>query len=123
MNEENFSKLSSYKEEKVKSYTMSYNRDVVKFAQQHSTNLAASRFGVDRKRIREWIRSIDEIAARAPTKKKIGGGGWKPVIIEIEEKLLKWIPEHRLCMLYISHKMIHAKAKASRNHGTIVIMG
>ena len=74
MNEENFSKLSSYKEEKVK-YIMSYNNDFVKFAQEHSTNLAASRFGVDRKRIREWIRSIDEITARAPTKKRPGGGG------------------------------------------------
>ena len=54
---------------------MSYNNDFVKFAQEHSTNLAASRSGVDRKRIREWIRSIDEITARAPTKKRPGGGG------------------------------------------------
>ena len=51
------------------------------------------RFGVDKKKIREWIRSIDEVTGRAPTKKRLYGGGRKPVIMEIEEKLLKWINE------------------------------
>ena len=77
MDEETFSKLFSYKGEKVKSYKMSYKRDVVKFAQKHSINLAAPRFGVTRKRMREWIRSCDEITARAPTKKILDGGGRK----------------------------------------------
>ena len=53
---------------------MSYKRDVLKFAQEHAINLAALRFGVDRKRIREMIRSIDEITASAPTKKIWSGG-------------------------------------------------
>ena len=67
MDEEKFSKLSPHKGGKVKSYTMSYKRDVVKSAQEHSITLVASR--VDRKRIREWIRSIDKNTARASTKK------------------------------------------------------
>ena len=39
-------------------------------------------------RIRELI-SINEITARAPSKKRLDGGGRKAVIMEIKEKLLK----------------------------------
>ena len=41
MDEVNFSKRSSHIGGEVKLYTMSYKRDVVKFAQEHSINLAA----------------------------------------------------------------------------------
>ena len=49
--------------------------------------------------------------ARAPTKKRHDGGGRKPVIMEIEEKLLKWIHERIPRMLHVSQKIIRAKAK------------
>ena len=54
---------------KLKSYTMSYKRDVAKFAQERSIKLATSRIGLDTRR--EWIRSTREITARAPTKKSL----------------------------------------------------
>lgn len=50
---------------KVKSYAMSQKRDVVKFTQEYSINLAASRFIVDRKRIAEWIRSIEALTSQS----------------------------------------------------------
>ena len=119
MDEVNFSKRSSHIGGEVKLYTMSYKRDVVKFAQEHSINLAASRFGVDRKRIREWVRGIDEVSSTTPTKKRHDGGGWKPVIMEIEAKLLKWIHEWRSRILHVSQKTIRAKAKAMFDEGNI----
>ena len=73
--EESFSKLLSHKGGKVKSYIISCKRDVVKFAQERSINLATSRSRVDGGRIREWIRSINKIRARALTKKRLDGDG------------------------------------------------
>ena len=73
--EESFSRLLSHKGGKVKSYIISCKRDVVKFAQERSINLATSRSRVDGGRIREWIRSINKITARALTKKRLDGDG------------------------------------------------
>ena len=112
MDEVNFSKRSSHIGGEVKLYTMSYKRDVVKFAQEHSINLAASRFGVDRKRIREWVRGIDEVSSTTPTKKRHDGGGWKPVIMEIEAKLLKWIHEWR-------SRILHSKNNSCKSKGNV----
>lgn len=119
MGEEKFSKLSSHKGGELKLHAMSYKRDAVKFAQGHPTNLTASRFGEDKKIITEWIRSIDEITARAQTKKRHERGGRKPVIMEIKEKLLKWIPKCRSRMVHVSQKIISAKTKAMFDKGNV----
>ena len=100
MDKESFPKLSSQKGGKLKSYTMSYKRDVAKFAQERSIKLATSRIGLDTRR--EWIRSTHEITARAPTKKRLDGGRPKPVIMKIEEKVLKCIQTCRSYMLHVS---------------------
>ena len=86
------------KGEKVKSYTMAYKRDVAEFAQERSIKLATSRIGLDTRR--ERIRSTGEIIARKPKKKRLDGGRPKPVIIKIEEKVLKCIQTRRSCMLH-----------------------
>ena len=83
------------------------------------TNLTASRFGEDKKIITEWIRSIDEITARAQTKKRHERGGRKPVIMEIKEKQLKWIPKCRSRMVHVSQKIIRAKTKAMFDKGNV----
>ena len=119
MGEEKFSKLSSRKGGELKSHIMSYKRDAVKFAQGHPINLTASRFGEDRKIITEWIRSNDEITVRAQTKRRHERGGRKPVIMEIKEKLLKWIPKCRSRMVRVSRKIIRAKTKAVFHKGNV----
>ena len=77
---------------------MSYKRDIAKFTQERSIKLATSRIGLDTRR--ERIRSTEEIIARAPTKKRLDGGRPKPVIMKIEEKVLKCIQTRRSCMLH-----------------------
>ena len=47
---------------------------------------------------------MDEIMARAPKKKWLDESGQKPVIMEIQEKLQRWIHERRSHMLHVSRK-------------------
>ena len=112
MDDDILSKQMSHKGSKIKAYTMSFKQTAVKFARENSINSAALKFNVDRKRVREWISNIDEISAKKSTRKRLDGGGRKPVIVEIEEKLLEWIHEKRSKMLHVSRKMIQIKAKA-----------
>ena len=97
-NTERCSKLMSHKGSKIKSYTMSFKVNVATFSGRNSINSASLKFNVDRKRVREWMSNINEISSKKSTRKKLDGGGRKPVISEIEENL--------------SRKMIQIKAKA-----------
>ena len=54
---------------------------------------------------------MDEIMARAPKKKLLDGSGPKPVIMEIEEKLQRWIHERRSHMLHVSRKRFVQKQR------------
>ena len=47
---------------------------------------------------------MDEIMAKEPKKKWLDGSGQKPVIMEIQEKLQRWIHERRSHMLHVSRK-------------------
>ena len=103
---------TSRKGSKIKSYTMSFKQTVAKFAKENSINSASMKFKVDRKRIREWINNLEKISTKKSTRKRLDGGGRKPMIVEIEENLLEWIYERRSKMLHVSRKMIRIKAKA-----------
>lgn len=105
-------RLTSHKGSKIKSYTMSFKLTVAKFAKENSIHSASSKFNLDRKRVREWVKSINELSAKKSTRRRLDGGGRKPVIIEIEENLLEWIHERRSKMLHVSRKIIQIKAKA-----------
>ena len=97
---------TSHKGSKIKSYTMSFKQTVAKFAKENSINSASMKFKVDRKQIREWINNLEKISTKKPTRKRIDGGGRKPMILEIEENLLEWIYERRSKVLHVSRKMI-----------------
>ena len=103
---------TSHKGSKIKSYTMSFKQTVAKFAKENSINSASVKFKVDRKRIREWINNLEKISTKKSIRKRLDGGGRKPMIVEIEENLLEWIYERRSKMLHVSRKMIRTKAKA-----------
>ena len=102
-------KATSHKVLKIKSYTMPFRQTVAK---ENSINSASMKFKIDRKRIGEWINNPEKISAKKSTRKRIDGGGRKPMIVEIEENLLEWIYEGRSKMLPVSRKMIQIKAKA-----------
>ena len=55
---------SSHKNENIKSYTLSFKLVVVKHAKMSSIVAAERKFGVDRKRVREWIQNESKIQIR-----------------------------------------------------------
>ena len=99
-------KATSHKVSKIKSYTVPFRQTVAKFAKENSINSDSMKFKVDRKRIGEWINNLEKISTKKSTKKRLDGGGRKPMIVENEENLLEWIYERRRKMLHVSRKMI-----------------
>ena len=92
---------------------MSFKQTVAKFTKENSINSASMKFKeVNCKQIREWINNLEKIYTKKSTRKRLDGGGPKPMIVEIEENLLEWIYEKRSKMLHVSRKMIRIKAKA-----------
>ena len=75
--------FSSHKNGKIKFYTLSFKLLVVKYAKMPSIGAAEQKFGVDRKRIREWIQNESKIQNKVSSKnrgsftKKLDGGGKK----------------------------------------------
>ena len=80
---------------------LSFKLLVVKHAKMSSIGAAERKFGVDRKRIREWIQNESKIPNKFCSKnrgrfaKKLDGGGRKIKDIDLEEMLLKWITLQR----------------------------
>ena len=77
---------TSHKGSKIKSYTMSFEQTVTKFAKENSISSASMKFKVDRKRIRQWINNLEKICTKKSKRKRLDGGGRKPMVVEIEEK-------------------------------------
>ena len=91
---------------------MSFKQTDAKFAKKNSINAASMKFKVARKRIREWINNLEKISTKKSTRKRLDGGGRKPMIVEIENNLLEWLYERRSKMLHVPKKMIRIKATA-----------
>ena len=87
----------SHKNEKIKSYTLSFILLVVKHAKMSSIGVAERKFGIDRKGIREWIQNESKTQNKASSKNrdsfatKLDGGGRKIKNMDFEEMLLEWI--------------------------------
>ena len=61
-------KSSSQSNEKIKSYTLSFELLVVKHAKMSSTGAAERKFGVNRKTIRKWIQNKSKIQNKVSSK-------------------------------------------------------
>ena len=81
---------TSHKGLKRKSYTMPFEQRVVEFAKGNSIKSASMKFKVHCKRTREWINNLEKISTKRSTRKRLDGGGQKPMIVEIEENPLEW---------------------------------
>ena len=70
---------------------------VVNHAKKSLIGAAEWKFGVDRKRIREWIQNESKIQNKVSSKnrvsfaKKLDGGGRKIKDMDLEKMLLEWI--------------------------------
>ena len=82
-----------------------------------SIGAAEQKFGVDRKRIREWIQNESKIQNKVSSKnqgsfaKKLDGGGRNIKDMNLEEMLLEWITLQRSKSLRVSRKLIQRKAR------------
>ena len=91
--QEEQTKSSSHKNEKIKSYTFSFKLLVVKHAKMSSIEAAERKFWVDRKRIKEWIQNESQIQNKVSSKnrgsfaRKLDGGGRKIKDMDLEEML------------------------------------
>ena len=105
---------TSHKGEKVRSYTISFQLQVIEYAEDLSIAAAAQKYKVDHHSFRDWKEKknmLQEISTSKNKKRiRLEGGGRKPLSNEMEETLLEWIMERRLKMLRVSRKIIRKKA-------------
>ena len=102
------------RKEKHKSYTVNYKLKAVDVAKKKSIASASREFGVDRKRIREWITQeakLDAFRKDGKSKSKRLKGGRKAQNEDMEELLFEWITELRSRNLRVSRAMIMRQAK------------
>ena len=86
----------SYADLKINSYSAEYKLEAIKFVEEgNSIHRASRKFNVDRKRIREWQRTKADLEATDHKRKRLEGGGRKPLDEEMEEVLLEWVHQRR----------------------------
>ena len=61
-----------------KSYTTLFKLEVVRAAKLTTQRKAAARFGVDRKQVRAWISSEDQLLGCPRKRRRLDGAGCKP---------------------------------------------
>ena len=107
---------TSHKGKKLQTYSLELKREAIKYAEMHGNRPASRLFRVDEKRIREWRSKKTEIETLVATtngkqRKKLAGGGRKPMSTKLEEHLLEWITSRYSQGLQVSCKLIMKKAE------------
>ena len=97
-----------------KFYSVTFKLKVVEFAEQHSNRNASQVFGVDRKRVREWVKSKNDLQLWAKSRKRAPGAGRKVRYEEIDKKLIAWFEERREAGVRVTGKAM--KNEALRLH-------
>lgn len=106
----------SHKGKKLQTYSLELKSEAIKYAEIHGNRPASRLFRVDEKRIREWRSKKSEIETLVATsngkqRKKLRGGGRKPLSTKLEEHLLEWINNRYSQGLQVSCKLIMKKAE------------
>lgn len=99
---------------KNRSFSMSYKRDAIAFAEKTSNRCAARKFKVDGKRIREWRQNrelIIEACKNGIEKHRLKGAGRKVAHQAMEEELIRWYQEQKSNGLLVSRRSVMEKAK------------
>lgn len=107
---------TSHKGKKLQTYSLELKSKAIKYAEIHGNRPASRLFRVDEKRIREWRSKKSEIETLAATtngkqRKKLTGGGRKPLSTKLEERLLEWINSRHNQGLQVSCRLITKKAE------------
>ena len=95
------------------SYTIEYKINVLDWYHAHGENKrqTAQHFGVDRKRIRDWLKAEQQLRAEPPSnmqrrKKNTGGAHYKP----LDQAMLMWCKKQRMEGKAITNHALRAKA-------------
>jgi len=73
--------------------------------------LTARKFRVDAKRIREWCQKKRELETSANPRKRLHGGGRKPLSTELEDRVIEWIHDMRARGQRVSRRAISKKGE------------
>ena len=101
--------------EKHKSYDVRFKLRAVEVAKKKSIASTSREFGVDRKRIREWMKQEHELTKMKKEgrskSKRLKGAGRRPHDEDMEESLFDWIIDLRQRNLRVSRVMILRQAR------------
>ena len=103
---------------KNRSFSMSFKRDAIAFAEETTNRCAARKFKVDGKRIREWRQNkqlIIEACEKGIEKHRLKGAGRKVAHQAMEEKLIRWFKEQKSNGLLVSRRLVMEKARILYN--------
>ena len=70
---------------------MEFKKATIKYGQENSIHIAAKKFNVDRKRVREWVQKQEKVRSMKGKGFRLDGGGRKLTDAELEEEVLSWI--------------------------------
>ena len=78
-------------------YTVKEKLSAAQFAVEHSIHAAAKKFGVDRRRIREWVQymKVGRFDDAKLTAARLPGAGRKMIDEKLDEELYQWVTDKR----------------------------
>ena len=120
MADEESTKAMSHKGKTLRHYTVEFKLKVTAHAESFSISSAARHFDVDRRMVARWVKKRNEIHTLSTEKlgknrKRLAGGGRKPLSEELESNLLEWVLDRRSKGLRVSRMLIMKKASVMYN--------
>ena len=109
---------TSHRGEKMWSYSVEFNLEAVKLAQDNSVHEAARKFKVNRHNIRDWknkkvkLQELNRTATEGAKTSRLDGAGQKLTDADIEERVSEWIFDRSSKGLRVSRKMTTLKARS-----------
>ncbi|XP_028401395.1 jerky protein homolog-like [Dendronephthya gigantea] len=106
------------KSRKNRSFSMSFKREAISFAEETTNRCAAKKFKVDGKRIREWRQNkqlIIEACEKGIEKHRLKGAGRKVAHQAMEKELIRWYEQQRSVGVLVSRRIVMEKAKILYN--------
>lgn len=106
----------SHKGVTVRSYTVAFKLEVIKYARAHNVSKASRTYKIDRKRVREWTKQEADLkkCEKKAQRKRKEGGGKKISYPAIEIALTAWINRRREAGARVTGKAL--KQECLRQH-------
>lgn len=105
--------VDTKRKRKNKSYSIDFKRRAVEMAKSSAISETGRKLGVDRERVSQWSKQQRELQIQdhSTMRKRLDGGGRKPLSEELEHDLFEWIKECRAQKWVVTRKRIQLKAR------------